>query len=55
MVDVPMGGGVNFANGSRLGIEDLAVNKYDMTAGKLTSYSGLTSLSDVWAGVSQAK
>ena len=51
VVDIPMGGGVNLANGSRLGIEDLALNKFDIAQNKLTSFSGLTSLTDVMAAV----
>lgn len=50
-IDIPMGGGVNYANGARLGITDLALNSYDMATDQLVTYSGITSLDDVMAAV----
>lgn len=50
-IDVPMGGGVDYANGQRLGIADLAVNKYDIATAQLVTYSGITTLEDVMANV----
>ena len=50
-VDVPMGGAIDYANGSRLGIADLALNKFDMTKMGLITYSGITSLDDVMEAV----
>ena len=50
-VDVPMGGEINLANGSRLGIEELALNQYDLATAQLKTYSGITGLDDVMAAV----
>lgn len=50
-VDVPMGGEVDLANGSRLGIEELALNKYDLATAQLTTYSGITGLDEVMEAV----
>ena len=46
-VDVPMGGAIDLANGARLGIAELALNKFDTTKMGLVTYSGITSLEDV--------
>lgn len=54
-IDIPMGGGVNYANGARLGITDLALNKYDMATDQLIAYSPITSLEDVMLAVSSDK
>ena len=51
-VDIPMGGTVNYANGRRAGIQDLALNKFGLSAfgaGELQVYSPITKLSDVEA------
>lgn len=51
-VDIPMGGTVNYANGRRAGIQDLALNKFGMSAlgaGELQVFSPITKLSDVEA------
>lgn len=51
-VDIPMGGTVNYANGRRAGIQDLALNKFGMSAlgaGELQVYSPITKLADVEA------
>ena len=51
-VDIPMGGTVNYANGRRAGIQDLALNKFGISAlgaGELQVYSPITKLSDVEA------
>lgn len=50
-VDVPMGGAIDLANGSRLGIADLALNKFDTTKMGLVTYSGITSLEDIMEAV----
>ena len=50
-IDIPMGGGVDYANGARLGITDLAINTYDMATDQLVAYSGITSLDDVMEAV----
>lgn len=53
-VSLPMGGEINFANGARLGIADLALNtigKNDLNQHTLISVDGITSLDDVWAAV----
>lgn len=54
-VDVPMGGSVNFGNGRRAGIQDLAVNKFGTNAltgaGELQVFSSITKLADVEAAV----
>lgn len=50
-IDIPMGGGVDYANGARLGITDLALNKYDMATDQLVAYSGITSLDKVMEAV----
>lgn len=50
-IDIPMGGGVDYANGARLGITDLALNKYDMATDQLLAYSGITSLDKVMEAV----
>lgn len=50
-IDIPMGGAVDYANGARLGITDLAINGYDMATDQLVAYSGITSLDDVMAAV----
>ena len=46
-VDVPMGGTINLADGSRLGTTDSALNKFDMTKMELVTYSGMASLEDI--------
>ena len=50
-IDIPMGGGVDYANGARLGITDLALNKYDIATDQLLAYSGITSLDAVMEAV----
>lgn len=58
-VNLPMGGTLNFANGDRLGIADLALNTIslepDETTGvyALQAVSPIMSLDDVWATVQQ--
>ena len=52
-IDIPMGGEINYANGARLGITDLALNKYDMASGNLVTYSGITSLDDIIAHIAK--
>lgn len=50
-IDILMGGEVDYSNGQRLGITDLALNKFDPTTAQLIPYSGLTSLDDLMANV----
>jgi len=53
-VNLPMGGELNFANGARLGIADLALNtigKNEADEHTLISVDGITGLADVWAAV----
>ena len=50
-IDVPMGGSVNYGDGARHGIQDLALNKYDMATDQLVAYSGITTLADVKAAI----
>ncbi|MBQ6602016.1 MAG: ABC transporter substrate-binding protein [Eubacterium sp.] len=58
-VNLPMGGSLNYANGDRLGITDLAFNtislEKDETTGvhTLVTAGPITSLDDVWAAVQQ--
>lgn len=52
-IDVPMGGSIDFANGARLGITDLALNKYDMATLQLVTYSGIKSLDDIVAHIAK--
>ena len=52
-IDIPMGGGVNYANGARLGITDLALNKYDMATDNLVTYSGITTLDEIIAHIAK--
>lgn len=50
-IDIPMGGEVNYADGARLGITDLALNTYNRDSDQLVPYSGITSLAKVMEGV----
>ena len=50
-IDILMGGELDYANGKRYGITDLALNKYDHTTATLVLQSGLTSLKDVEANI----
>lgn len=50
-IDIPMGGEVDYANGARLGITDLALNTYDLATDQLVTYSPIKTLSDVMAAV----
>jgi len=52
-IDIPMGGGVDYANGARLGITDLALNKYDMATDNLVTYSGITTLDEIIAHIAK--
>ena len=52
-IDIPMGGGLNYANGARLGITDLALNKYDMASDNLVTYSGITTLDEIIAHIAK--
>ena len=60
-ISVPMGGSIDFANGARLGITDLALNRYQMSftyegtyvAGQLVTYSGIKSLDDIIAHIAE--
>ena len=53
IIDIPMGGTVNFTNGRRAGIQDLALNKYGKNAytgaAELQVYSPITTIGDVEA------
>lgn len=60
-IDIAMGGQVDYANGSRVGISDLSLNELSPVAdtltgaqGSLVSVSGITSLDDVVAGIPTA-
>ena len=50
-IDIPMGGAVDYKDGARLGITDLALNTYDMATDQLVAWSGITSLDDVMGAV----
>lgn len=52
-VDLPMGGEINFADGHRYGIADLALNTYGKVndAHSLVGVAKITALDDVWAAV----
>lgn len=50
-VDILMGGELDYANGKRYGITDLALNKYNPLTAQLELQSGLTSLKDVEANI----
>ena len=50
-VDILMGGELDYSNGKRYGITDLALNKYDPATASLVLQSGLTSLKDVEANI----
>lgn len=53
-IDLPMGGIIDFANGQRFGIADLALNTIGKNASDqhaLVAVDGITSLEDVWATV----
>ena len=46
-----MGGEVDYKDGARLGITDLALNTYNRDSDQLVPYSGITSLETVMNGV----
>ena len=53
-VDIPMGGGVDFSDGKRVGIQDLALNKMGpglLGTGELEVYSPITKIDTVMEGV----
>ena len=50
-IDIPMGGEVDYKDGARLGITDLALNTYNRDSDQLVPYSGITSLETVMNGV----
>lgn len=53
--DMPMGGAIHLQNGNRVGISDLALNKYGTnavtSAGELQPFSPITTLDDVVKGI----
>lgn len=55
--DMPMGGAIHLQNGNRVGISDLALNKYGVNAftgaGELQPFSPITTLDDVVKGISK--
>ena len=54
IIDIPMGGGVDYSGGQRLGIQDLALNKMGpglTGAGELEVYSPITTLDAVMEAV----
>lgn len=54
VVDIPMGGGVDFSNGQRKGIQDLALNKMGpglLGTGELEVYSPITTIGTVMEAV----
>jgi hypothetical protein len=53
-INLPMGGSLSFANGDRLGIASLALNKANMNSAGgagLDAVAPITSLEDIWANV----
>ena len=50
-VNVPMGTNVDYANGKRVGIDSLAVNKYTATNVQGEVYRGITDLATLEAAV----
>ena len=53
-INLPMGGTLSFANGDRLGIASLALNKANKAAeggAGLDPVAPITSLEDIWAQV----
>lgn len=49
-VDIPMAGEISYANGSRTGVTDLALSKFDYATAAYALYSDLLSLEEVEAG-----
>ena len=46
-IEIPMGGIINLAKGSRLGVSDMALTKYDLTDARLVKCSDIISLENV--------